>query len=259
MVEVITDPADPRIADFVGLTDVELRRRTEAERGCFIIEGPLAIERLVESTYVPRAFLFTPRLYERLGPLAEATGTSVYVADEPVLAATVGFDLHRGAVASAERPKPIDADDLASTARSVLVVEGVNDHENLGSLFRNAAAFGVDAVLLDPTCADPLYRRCVRVSMGHVMRIPFAVAHEWPRSDLDHTVVALTPADGATPIADVPAPDRLALLVGAEGPGLSDAALDAADVRVRIPMAPGADSLNVATAAAVALHHFLSP
>jgi tRNA G18 (ribose-2'-O)-methylase SpoU len=259
VVEVVSDPADPRIADFVGLTDVQLRRRTEAERSCFIVEGPLAIERLVESTYEPRAFLFTPKMAERLGEVAARTDAPVYVAEPDVLAATVGFDLHRGAVASAKRPVPVDALDLAARSPSMLVVEGVNDHENLGALFRNAAAFGVDGVLLDPTCADPLYRRCVRVSMGHVLRVPFAVARAWPLGALDHTVVALTPGPDARPIGDVPPPARLALLVGAEGPGLSAAAIAAADLHVRIPMAPGADSLNVATAAAVALHHFLSP
>jgi tRNA G18 (ribose-2'-O)-methylase SpoU len=255
-VDLISDPGDPRIADFIGLTDVELRRRTEAERGCFIVEGPLAIERLVESHYEPRAFLFTPKLYERLGPRAEATGAPVYVAGEPVLAATVGFDLHRGAVASAQRPAPLDALELAAGSHRLLIVEGVNDHENLGALFRNAAAFGVDGMLLDPTCADPLYRRCVRVSMGHVLHVPFAVAGVWPLRDLEHTVVALTPSASAQPIEQVRLDGPVALLVGAEGPGLSDAALAAADLRVRIPMASGVDSINVATAAAIALHCF---
>jgi tRNA G18 (ribose-2'-O)-methylase SpoU len=258
-VELISDPADPRIADFVGLTDVELRRRTEAGRGCFIVEGPLAIKRLIGSRYQPRAFLFTPKMADRLGAAAEETGAPVYLAEPDVLAATVGFDLHRGAVASARRPVPLAERDLLAGSSSLLLVEGVNDHENLGALFRNAAAFGVEAVLLDPTCADPLYRRCVRVSMGHALRVPFAVAHAWPLRDLDHTVVALTPSPDARSIGEVPQPERLALLVGAEGPGLSEGALGAADLCVRIPMAAGADSLNVATAAAVALHHFLSP
>jgi len=210
----------------------------------------------VGSAYAARSFLFTPKVAERLGGLVEAAGAPVYVAEPDVLAATVGFDLHRGAVASAERPEPADPDVVAAGTAALLVVEGVNDHENLGSLFRNAAAFGVGGLLLDPTCADPLYRRCVRVSMGHVLRIPFAVAHDWPL-DLTHTVVALTP-DGDTDIAALGPPERLALLVGAEGPGLTRAALAAADVRVRIPMADGADSLNVATAAAVALHRLLT-
>jgi tRNA G18 (ribose-2'-O)-methylase SpoU len=254
----IEDPGDPRIADFVGLTDVELRRRTEAERACFIVEGPLAIERLVASRYEPRAFLFTPKVAARLGAVAEGSGAPVYVAEPDVLAATVGFDLHRGAVASAARPGPADPASVAAGTGPLLVVEGVNDHENLGSLFRAAAAFGVTGVLLDPTCADPLYRRCVRVSMGHVLAVPFAVLAPWPSglADLRATVVALTPG-GDTDLKQVTPPDRLALVVGAEGPGLTAAALAAADLRVRIPMAAGADSLNVATAAAVALHHLV--
>jgi tRNA G18 (ribose-2'-O)-methylase SpoU len=251
----------------VGLTDVELRRRTEADRGCFIVEGPLAIERLIASTFEPRAFLFTPKLAARLASHAELTGAPVYVAEPDVLAATVGFDLHRGAVASAARPEPADASTLAAMAGTLLVVEGVNDHENLGSLFRNAAAFGVGGILLDPTCADPLYRRCVRVSMGHVLRIPFAVCRSWPEDlgALDHTVVALTPSPDATDLAELAelpqlsGGGRIAVLVGAEGPGLTATALAAAGVRARIPMADGADSLNVATAAAVALHHLTTP
>jgi tRNA G18 (ribose-2'-O)-methylase SpoU len=222
-----------------------------------VVEGPLAIERLVGSPYRARAFLFTPRMAERLGGLVERADAPVYVAEPDVLAATVGFDLHRGAVASAERPEPTDPQVVAAGTSALLVVEGVNDHENLGALFRNAAAFGVGGVLLDPTCADPLYRRCVRVSMGHVLRIPFAVADRWPL-DLPHRVVALTP-DGATDIGSLAPPERLALLVGAEGRGLTEAALAAADLRVRIPMAEGADSLNVATAAAVAQHRLLPP
>jgi tRNA G18 (ribose-2'-O)-methylase SpoU len=239
----------------VGLTDVDLRRRTEAERGCFIVEGPLAIERLEESPYRARAFLLTPKMAERLGPVVGGAEAPVYVADPEVLAATVGFDLHRGAVASAQRPEPATWRTVAG-APALLVVEGVNDHENLGALFRNAAAFGVGGVLLDPTCADPLYRRCVRVSMGHVLRIPFARLEPWPSAlhELDATVIALAPS-GEADLASVGAPERLALLVGAEGPGLTGAALATARLRVRIPMADGADSLNVATAAAVALHH----
>jgi tRNA G18 (ribose-2'-O)-methylase SpoU len=140
------------------------------------------------------------------------------------------------------------------------VLEGLNDFENLGSLFRNAAAFGVEAVLLDPRCADPLYRRSVRVSMGHVLRVPFAVLPEpWPESMSaalrDFTVLAMTPDPSATALRDIEVPPRWAVLLGAEGPGLSPAVMTAADVRVRIPMALGVDSLNVATAAAVAFSH----
>jgi tRNA G18 (ribose-2'-O)-methylase SpoU len=184
------------------------------------------------------------------------------VVDKWVLSEVVGFRVTRGVLASAQRPGPSDPVELVRDARHVAVLEGLNDFENLGALFRNAAAFGVEAVLLDPRCADPLYRRSVRVSMGHVLRVPFAVLPEpWPASLrlLDgFTVLAMTPDAAAIALREVEPPDRWAVLLGAEGPGLSAAALAAADLRVRIPMASGVDSLNVATAAAVAFAHFTS-
>ena len=260
----ITEATDPRISDYVNLTDVELRRRTEGDRGLFIAEGVLAIERLLKSDYRPRSFLFTAKAHDRLGAGAAVTGAPVFVAEPDVMRSVVGFDLHRGAVASVVRPDPLPADEVIAGAALLLLVEGVNDHENLGGLFRNAAAFGVDGVLLDPTCADPLYRRSVRVSMGHVLALPFARLRPWITGlhDLGArgvTIVALTPDPAAVAIEQlgtVPAP--LAVLVGSEGSGLGEVTMSAVDRHVRIPMAPGVDSLNVATAAAVALHR-LSP
>ncbi len=257
---VVTDPADPRLVAFTRLTDAELRRRVEAEHGLFVVEGILAIERLLTSTYRPHSFLLTERALARLGDGPRATGAPVYIASPELLRAVVGFELHRGAVAAARRPAPVDPAEVIEGARRLLVVEGVNDAENLGSLFRNAAAFGVDAVLLDPTCADPLYRRAVRVSMGHVLAVPFARLAPWPAGleglrRAGVAVVALTPHPEAEPIYGIDSIDGpVALVVGAEGPGLHDSTLGAADLRVRIPMAAGVDSLNVATAAAVALH-----
>lgn len=184
----------------------------------------------------------------------------MFVAPPAVLAATVGFDLHRGVVASAERPAPRDPPSVLHGARRVLVLERINDLENLGSLFRNARAFGCDTVLLDPQTADPFARRPVRVSLGHVLRIPFARVDPWPGGlgaarEAGLTVVALTPAGDPLDAAELP--ERAAFLVGAEGPGLTVGALAAADRRLRIPMARGVDSVNVATAAAIALSaHF---
>jgi tRNA G18 (ribose-2'-O)-methylase SpoU len=188
------------------------------------------------------------------------SGVPVYVADQGLFDRIAGFHVHRGALALARRPASRDLGEAVEGSRLVLAVEGVNDHENLGALFRNAAAFGAGAVVLDPRTADPLYRRSVRVSVGHVLRIPFVRSGDW-LGDLARLraagflLVALDPG-GPASLDDLVAPPsgRVALLVGAEGDGLTPAAREAADLVVRIPMAAGVDSLNVATAAAVALH-----
>jgi tRNA G18 (ribose-2'-O)-methylase SpoU len=247
----ITDPADPRVADFVDLTDAQLRRADG-----FIVEGELAIRALLRSSYPVRSLFLTPAMYERLAGIAG--DAPVYVADLDVMRGVTGFNIHRGAVASAARTPAPDAATLLDQARAVAVLEGLNDHENLGVMFRNAAAFGIDAVLLDPTCADPLYRRTVRVSLGHVLQVPFARVSPWPGA-LDMVraagfeLVALTPRRGAEEIGAFSG--RTALLFGAEGPGLSGPAMARADRLVRIPIRAGVDSLNVATAAAIAFHY----
>lgn len=268
----IEDPEDPRLADYRSLTDPALRKRYEAERGVFIVESPLAVEALAASSHAPatRSVLVGEHRLDRMAPVAAALaaqGAAVYTAPAAVLEATAGFALHRGVVAAVDRPDPVAPAVLLADARTVLALEGINDHENLGVLFRNAAAFGVDAVLLDPTCADPWYRRCVRVSMGHVLGVPHTRATTWPDqlAGLAHDgwrVLALTPGADAL-VHRVPPPgagQRMVVLVGAEGPGLAPATLAAPGVEpVRIAMAPGVDSLNVATAAAVALSHLRAP
>lgn len=272
----VTDPGHPLLADFVALGDPSVRRRVEREGGYFVVEGILAIERLLSVPgWTIRSFAFLPRVADRLGPLVDAAAPAVpvAVADEDVLRAVVGFDIHRGALASVERRAAAPAADLVAAAGRagglLLAVEGLNDHENLGALYRNAAAFGVSGMLLDPTSADPFYRRSVRVSLGHVLAVPTAALAPLPRGlavlhALGATTVALTPG-GDTALRDLDRarlrPGPVALLVGAEGAGLTDATLAAADHRVAIPMATGVDSLNVATAAAIALHHLqeLSP
>jgi tRNA G18 (ribose-2'-O)-methylase SpoU len=231
-------------------------------RDAFIAEGALVVRELLRSPFRVRSVLVTAR---KLAVLEDAlpADVPVYVAPREVLRAVVGFDLHRGAVAAADRPPPNDPAGLVERARSLLVVEDVSDAENMGSLFRNAAAFGVDAVLLSPTCCDPLYRRAVRVSMGHVLHVPFARLDPWPSALRDvvraagFTTVALTPSPAAVDVDAVRPPVKPALLVGAEGPGLTRGALAAADVRVRIPMRDGVDSVNVATAAAIAAHRLV--
>lgn len=190
---------------------------------------------------------------------AEAAGAEVYRAPAGVLRAVAGFNVHRGMLALASVPPPRDPFEVAAGKRLVLVVEAVNDHENLGALFRNAAALGAGAVLLDPRAANPLYRRSVRVSLGHVLRVPFARLDPWPESLAELRrrgvrLVALSPSAGR-PIGELaPLGGPLALMVGSEGDGLTPGALAGADEQVRIPMAPGGDSVNVATAAAIALH-----
>ena len=213
------------------------------------------------SPYPVRAVLGVRRTFDERAAELSTVDAPVYVTSADVMATVVGFHLNRGVLAAADRAAPIDLDRLLATSRTLAVLEGINDHENLGSIFRNAAAFGVDGVLLGARCADPLYRRSVRVSMGHVLHVPFAdLAGQWPDSlDLPRTAglrgAALTPAPDALPLAAAGlAGTRTALLLGAEGPGPTPAALAAADLRVRIPMATGVDSLNVATAAAVAFH-----
>jgi len=265
---IVEDAADPRLSDFVDLADPELRRRTETERGFFIAESPLVIRRLLASGRRVRSVLVTPAQYDALSdflsdflsdvPSDVLSGAlprrfAVYVASEDILRRVVGFRLHRGAVASADRWPLPDLTSVLNGARRVAVLQKINDHENLGVLFRSAAALGVDAVLLDEECSDPLYRRCVRVSIGHVLRIPWTrVASIEDVGRAGFATFAFTPSTPSTPLDAVDWPERAALLFGAEGPGLSEAWLSAADARVRIDMRPGSDSLNVATAAAIA-------
>ena len=258
--EPIEDPADPRVADFFALNDPDRRRAAERDGDFFVAEGALVIGQLLRSPYPVRAVLATAHGLAALGGLLDTVEAPVYSVSQELMTSIAGFRFHRGALASAGRRPDPDLATVVDGADLLLMVEGVTDNENLGSLFRNAAAFGVAGVVLDSTSADPLYRRSVRVSMGHVLRLPFTRVPDVPAATsalqgLGFEVLALTPAPGAEDIRVVGPGRRRVLLVGAEGPGLSAAALAAADRRVRIAMAAGVDSLNVATAAAVALHH----
>jgi tRNA G18 (ribose-2'-O)-methylase SpoU len=248
----IDDAGDPRLDDFRDLTDADVR---PDRRGIVIAEGVNVVERLASSPYRTRAVIGVPARIDALRAVLGPLDVPVYRVDKWLLSEVVGFRVTRGVLAAADRPDPLDPAELVRDTRRVAVLEGLNDFENLGALFRNAAAFGVEAVLLDDRCADPLYRRSVRVSMGHVLRVPFAVLPDpWPGSLAvlrNFTLLALTPR-GEVALRAVEPPARWAVLLGAEGPGLSEAALAAADRRVRISMATGVDSLNVATAAAVA-------
>jgi tRNA G18 (ribose-2'-O)-methylase SpoU len=257
VVELITDPDDERIADYRALTDVELRTRWEPPHGLFIAEGELVLRRALRAGYPPRSYLIDAKRADQLADLP--SGAPVYAATQDVLERATGFHVHRGILASFHRRPLLAAADLLAAARRVAVLEDVNNHTNLGAVFRGAAALGVDGVLLSPSCADPLYRRSVRVSMGEVFAVPYARLDPWPTA-LDtvrgagFTVLAMTPAADAVPLHRLTAAQRsrAALLLGAEGPGLSRQALAASDVRVAIPMRRAVDSLNVAAAAAVA-------
>lgn len=263
MIVPITDPGDERVADYLSLTDVTLRRRVEPERGLYLAESEKVIRRALAAGHRPRSFLMAPRWLTDLADVvahAEAAGIPVFVAEANVLEAMTGFHLHRGALASMQRPPLADANVLLEGARRVVVLEDVVDHTNVGAVFRSAAALGVDAVLVTPRCADPLYRRSIRVSMGTVFQVPWTRVDPWPGSvamlrDAGFTVAALTLGGDAVPLDRFAAdpPGRLAMVLGAEGDGLSPRAVAAADVLVRIPMAGGVDSLNVAAAAAVAI------
>ncbi|MEV4756293.1 RNA methyltransferase [Micromonospora sp. NPDC049559] len=257
-VEEITEPGDERIADYRALTDVELRTRWEPPHGLFIAEGELVLRRALRAGYRPRSFLVDAKRVDQIEDL-DTGEAPVYAAAPEVLQAATGFHVHRGVLASFHRKELPEPATVLATARRVAILEDVNNHTNLGAVFRGAAALGVDAVLLSPTCADPLYRRSVRVSMGEVFAIPYAKFDRWPGGleqvrAAGFTVLAMTPAPDAVPMQRLtPAQrERAALLLGAEGPGLTPAAQAASDVRVVLPMRRGVDSLNVAAAAAVA-------
>ncbi len=255
---------DPRLDDFRDLTVADRRPDRPGGRGLVVAEGTVVVRRLLDSPYPLRAVLGVESKVGELAADLAPLSVPCYRVSADLLAEVVGFHLNRGVLATADRRAALPASALLTSAHLVAVLEGMNDHENLGSLFRNAAAFGVDAVLLGARCADPLYRRSVRVSMGHVLRVPFAPLRAWPGSLGDvraagFRIAALTPRPDAVPLpAAGLGRGRVAVLLGAEGPGLSDAALAAADVAVRIPMAAGVDSLNVATAAAIAFHEAAS-
>jgi tRNA G18 (ribose-2'-O)-methylase SpoU len=248
---------DGRIGDYRALTDLELRTRWESPNGLFIAEGELVIRRALRAGYRLRSVLVDEKRVGQFADLPE--DATVYAGSQDLLESITGFHVHRGVLASFHRRPLPTLEELLSSARRLVVLEGLNTHTNLGALFRSAAALGFDGVVLSPTCADPLYRRAVRVSMGEVFAIPYAKADSWPQALKDVSaagfrLLALTPSDDAVPLQELTARDRErpALMLGAEGPGLSRAALAASDVRVAIPMQNAVDSLNVATAAAIA-------
>jgi tRNA G18 (ribose-2'-O)-methylase SpoU len=261
--QTVDDPGDPRIAEFVGLRDRELagprvRGRRVPDAGVFIAEGDVVVERALRAGYRLRAALVDATRTDPL-PAGIPAGATVYAASPAVLRRITGLGVHRGMLASFDRRPVADAADVAAEARRLIVLERVSNPTNLGVIIRSAAGLGIDAVLLDPTCTDPLYRRVARVAMGEGYAFPWAWLPRLPGGlevvrAAGFRLLALTPAPGARPLDDIEPDDdeRVALLFGAEGPGLSDGTLAAADERVGIPMRRGVDSLNVGVAAGIA-------
>jgi tRNA G18 (ribose-2'-O)-methylase SpoU len=272
---VLDDASDPRLIDYVGLTDVVLRTRIEPASGLYLAESEKVIRRALAAGHRPRSLLLSERWLEPMADLVarfEALGAPVFTGAPAVIESVTGFHVHRGAIASMHRPVLVSpAELIADVVRDgpggdghrprIAIFEDIVDHTNLGAAFRSCAALGVDAVLVTPRSADPLYRRAVRVSMGTVFQVPWTRLTDWP-ADLEvlrsagFTTVALGLTEDAVDLAEVTSRHSgpLALILGTEGDGLKSATLAAADVVCRIPMSGGVDSLNVAAAAAVAFY-----
>jgi tRNA G18 (ribose-2'-O)-methylase SpoU len=265
--EPIADPDDPRVAAYRGLPRLD----SQVPAGLFVAEGTLIVRRLLECRrFRVRSVLTTESSLPLLRDLVGADGPPLYVAAAALLRAVAGYTFHRGCIALAEAGPPADYATLAAPAgpRRVVVLEEVADPDNVGAVFRNALGFGNQAVLLSPGTANPLYRKAIRVSAGASLCLPFARIEDWPAGlwrlrATGYSLVALTPDEDAVSLLEVgdvhAVPERMALVLGAEGPGLSAAVRAGADLRVRIAMAPGLDSLNVAVASAIALHWLARP
>lgn len=257
----LLNPADPRVAAYRGLSDADLLK----SHGLFIAEGRLVVQRLIEEgRYTLRSLLVNEGAVRSLDPWLASVGASVpiYLCETSAFLGLTGHHIHRGCLALAERPPALTPGAVLAAARTVVVLEGVTNADNVGGVFRNAAAFGADAVLLSPTCCDPLYRKAIRTSMAATLHVPWARVDDWPRG-LDELrasgfiIAALTPREPSVTLdafVASPRPSRLALLVGTEGDGLTADAEAVADVRVRIPIVPAVDSLNLAVAVGIALH-----
>lgn len=257
---VVDDPDDPRLADYRELNNQPVRTAMEGDE-FFMAEGYMAIDRLIDSGHELRSVLLGPTRVKRFLPYLDQpalAGVPVFVAEHDVMEQIVGFNLHRGVLASGNRkPYPTVAD-LAAASTKLAVLEALNDNQNVGAIARAARAFGFDGMVLSPNCTDPYYRRTVRVSMGEVLHMPIARAAvgDWPSAldtlhDAGYETWSMTPADDAIDLWQMATPERLAVVFGAEGPGLTDAAMQATTHRVRIPIEPNVDSLNVGHAAAV--------
>ncbi|MBV1778586.1 RNA methyltransferase [Paeniglutamicibacter sp. ABSL32-1] len=251
---------DPRAHDYVGLSDAALRQVADPANGRYIAESSKVLRRALAAGHSPRSFFMAPKWLDSLRDVFAAHPQApIYVGSDAVLESITGFHLHRGALAAMDRPAPLALDQVLSGAKRIAILEDIVDHTNLGAIFRSAAALGIEAVLVTPRCADPLYRRSIRVSMGAVFQVPWVRLEAWP-DDLravaaaGFTIAAMELTAHAQGIDEVAAGnhERLALVLGTEGAGVSEAVLQRADLHVMVPMRPGVDSLNVAAASAVA-------
>ena len=258
----VDDPTDPRLADYVSLRDVQLRRHLEAEHGFFIAEGEKVVRRAVTAGYPVRSFLMSERWLAGLEDVLERAGDDVpcFVVTEELAEQVTGFHVHRGALAALERRPLPSVEDVLAGARRIVLLEDIVDHTNVGAIFRSAAALGMDAVLLSPRCADPLYRRSIKVAMGAVFSVPWTRIEHWydavpALTEAGFVTIALTPdpdVPDLTEVLEAETSGRVCLILGSEGPGLSARWMSSAQTRAGIAMAHGVDSLNVAAAAAVA-------
>jgi len=269
MIVEITDLADPRLADYAHLTDVALKKSRGSEHGLYLAESLLVFERALRAGHAPRSVLALGASVTEVTEALEVAGFGdsdipIFTGPGDLLEELTGYVLHRGIIASMHRPALPAVRDLLATARRVVVLENVADPTNVGAIFRSVAAIGADAVLVTERCSDPFYRRAIRVSMGTVLQVPWTRAGDWTtlREQLDgFHIAALALRDDSVSLREfaATAPERVALVLGAEGEGLTPEALDAADTVVRIPMAHGIDSLNVAATAAVAMYALVGP
>ena len=257
----VTDLAAPELDVYARLTEAQLRNRLEPDKGVFIAESPKVIATALDAGYEPLSLLMERRHIEGDAQpiLSRCGGIPVYTAERETLARLTGFELTRGVLCAMRRPRLPSAEEVCARARRVVVLEGIVDHTNVGAIFRSAAALGIDAVLVTPTCCDPFYRRAVRVSMGTVFQVPWTYLPEgWPQTlrDLGFTTAAMALCDASLPIyaPQLKRADRLAVVLGTEGDGLAESTIAACDCTVRIPMTHGVDSLNVAAASAVAFY-----
>lgn len=260
--QYLSSAADPRASDYTQLTDTALRRRREPEEGMYIAESSKVLRRALDAGHRPRSFFLAEKWIPDLQDLLDRyPETPAYVGTAEILEEITGFHLHRGALAAMQRPAPLELAPLLASARRVAVLEDIVDHTNIGAIFRSAAALGVDAVLVSPRCADPLYRRAIRVSMGTVFQVPWVRMTDWPAGigqlqEQGFTVASLALSDTAVTLDEFTATkhEKTAFILGTEGHGLQPSTLAASDSVVRIPMAGGVDSLNVAATAALVFY-----